>query len=63
MPRRGPHGGVLILRSVAVPVPADVRLGFHPDDTTPIPTAVALLWPSPGSGDLQNIVETVLPLK
>jgi hypothetical protein len=21
----------------AVPVPADVRLGFHPDDTTPIP--------------------------
>jgi len=26
-----------VLPSVSVPVPADVRLGFHPDDTTPIP--------------------------
>jgi hypothetical protein len=25
------------LPSPAIPVPADVRLGFHPDDTTPIP--------------------------
>jgi Rad52/22 family double-strand break repair protein len=25
------------VRIPAVPVPADVRLGFHPDDTTPIP--------------------------
>jgi hypothetical protein len=41
----------------AVPVPADVHLGFHPDDTTPIPR------PSRYYGRRQDLVSRKIPSK